>query len=571
MLLDAWHGRVLPELPEDQVLQTRARVIAAFVLVELLATGGFALLSPVLMGGWYAPFGVLGVCTSLLAASALRRGAFDTAGHLTLIGAAGAAYSGGLFTGGIHNPAFAWIFFVPLFAGLLLDATGATVWALITGIVAMGGLVAHIRGWLPARVYGPPSPFQPMLDVLGMTLVATAVVRLYQQTTAAAQRRLTVALSELQEEVTVRRRAEVEARQARASQEDFLASVSHEIRTPMNGIIGVSELLARSNLGARELAHVEALAKSAETLRRLLTDLLDLSKLRAGGFSFRSEAVDLHTLIRTQTQLLRGARDTLTVDSRVGDGVAQWVDGDEVRLSQMLGNLLANAGRFATSRVLLVVSVDGKGVEFSVEDDGPGIPEEERGRVVLAFQQVRDTEDGTGLGLSLVAGFAEALGGQLGFGESDELGGAAVRLWLPLNRCEPMAEFSAPTDEFEGSPRVLLVDDDPVNRLVIRGLLETLNVLVDEAESGEQALAKLRESACDLVLMDLQMPGLSGIETARFAIAEGFTAPIVCLTASSAARVEEDVFAAGMVGVVTKPVIRGSLADTLRRHLGAAE
>ncbi|MBW8813472.1 MAG: PAS domain-containing protein [Caulobacterales bacterium] len=343
----------------------------------------------------------------------------------------------------------------------------------------------------------------------------------------------------------------------------FLANMSHEIRTPMNGVMGVLHLLGAESLSDEGRALLREAMSCGQMLAELLNDVIDFSKIEAGRLELASEPVDPCALVRGVVRLLepqaraKGLQLVVEADERLG-----WVRSDPVRLRQALFNLVGNAVKFTEKGHVVVRcrQADPGVVRFEVEDTGVGIAADAQGRLFERFNQADASTTrkfgGSGLGLAITRKLAELMQGEVGFTSSE---GRGSTFWLEV-RAEAAEAQPVMSELGEGlleGVRVLVVEDNPTNRLIATKLLEHLGADVETAVDGYVGVEAAAQGGFDLILMDIQMPGIDGVEAARRIRALGGAAaatPIVALTANVLAHQRQSYLEAGMDGVVGKPI-----------------
>ncbi len=398
-----------------------------------------------------------------------------------------------------------------------------------------------------------------------------------------------------------RKRAELEtararelAEQASRAKSAFLANMSHEVRTPLNALMGLTRMLMDSPLNDEQKSWLALMDSSANALLALLNDILDLSRIEAGKLGIEQVRFELRPVLDEAVGPYAGQARAkpLSFDLEVDEAVPSWVRGDPGRLRQVLGNLLSNALKFTPKNGSIQVRVQRSGdvegvplLHFAVRDSGVGISRKQQATIFDAFTQADVSTSrrfgGSGLGLAICDRLARLMGGRIEL--QSELGqGSLFTLALPLP--DASADAGAPTSapaELEGIAQasaryagqvVLLAEDNPVNELMMRQMLLQLGFTVRVARGGAQAVSLWQQGGVDLVLMDVQMPGMSGLDATRtIRQAEARRrlprTPIVAVTASAMRGDRQMCLDAGMDGYTAKPVSPQALIREMDRVL----
>lgn len=381
--------------------------------------------------------------------------------------------------------------------------------------------------------------------------------------------------------------AKSEAEAANAAKSEFLANMSHEIRTPMSGLIGNAQLLRLTQLNAEQTGYLTNIETDAKNLMSLINDVLDISKIEAGKLELESAPFSLRSCVAQllKSQEARIAAKAIVLGHDIAADLPDSLFGDQLRLKQILYNLVGNSIKFTSQgeilvRVELLERHDDKALlRFSVSDTGIGIRSEALEKIFTPFTQadasVTRRFGGTGLGLSICSRLVQQMGGEITV-ESREGKGSTFFVTLPfLINSQPLPQQEPlPQDKtgpiWEGAPlRILLADDSETNCMMLSLLLSRFGHSVIPAGDGAEVLQQWQKGGFDVVLMDIQMPVMDGMETTRIIRAHemknGGHLPIIALTAHALKETREHMLGAGFDGYVSKPIDLKLLHEEMRR------
>jgi signal transduction histidine kinase/AmiR/NasT family two-component response regulator len=379
--------------------------------------------------------------------------------------------------------------------------------------------------------------------------------------------------------------AREKAETANRTKSEFLANMSHEIRTPLNGVVGVADLLALSDLPPREKEMVELVRSSGKSLERLLSDVLDLARVEAGQLTIEAAPFHVGELARAVAALSRLKADEtgLALECSVSPEAERWVSGDATRVRQIITNLVSNAVKFtARGKVSIHVTAPTPGrLRFEVADTGLGFDAAEKERLFRRFQQadgsITRRFGGSGLGLAISRQLAELMDGEFDCESTPNVGS---RFWFeapfaPAEAPGARTDLNASRENVADRPlRVLLADDHPTNQIVVRMMLDQFGIETVTVDNGAEALHAMEQDRFDVVLMDMQMPVMDGLQATREIRrreASGHPrTPVIMLSANALTEHQEASRAAGADLHLSKPITVADLSNALETVLATA-
>ncbi|MCR4999949.1 MAG: response regulator [Lachnospiraceae bacterium] len=382
----------------------------------------------------------------------------------------------------------------------------------------------------------------------------------------------------------------IQARKKNRETNDFLTLISHSIRTPLNGILGINAIIAHKNREDAVSGYVNQIDRAGESLLSNLDEILDFSKIEQNTIEIEEYDYDIARLICDCYQMMsaRAEQKKLTFDVENDPNLPRLIRGDEVRIRQIILNILSNAIKYTSEgRVLFRVTCDRMGekdvhLNIMVRDTGIGIDEKTLPHVFDAYKRIdvykiRNVE-GTGLGMAITKELVERMGGRI-MVSSEPGDGTVFRVRIPqkivdtypvgaidvsamVNNARKVSWFFAP------GVRALIVDDEPLNRRVLRGMMEPSGIWIEEADSGEDCLKMTRKESYDVILMDDRMPIMRGItcfDHIRNQI-DGLNhdTPVIMVTANAGSGVEDQYLRLGFAAYIAKPIREGELISKLR-------
>ena len=574
-----WNGGLDPESTEPDLLRER-RTISTSILV-LMPLGITVIVINMALGlpqdNPIIASGLLFVCSALYVQSkwnspkiAANMAVFGFWLILVLV----------MSTSGILGQTWLWLFGVPAMAALLGGLISGVFWSVACATTIWVFAVLHLNDRL---ILDDQVKVLDHAYVLGLATEGTLVlvllcvaVLIFRHGENKAEEKLKKTVVTLKTEVHHRGLAEEKARVSEQSKSAFLAAMSHELRTPLNGVIGAIRLLLDSDVEKEKLEYANVARESGEMLLELINNIMDLSSLESGSVRLENIAVDLRSLL-TKTMApfeFQAQNKNLDFQIEVDDATPEYVMGDPTRIRQVLINLVGNALKFTENgEIEISVDVIGEHLSIIVSDSGIGIPQEALGSLFEAYVQADSSTTrifgGSGLGLSIVKKLITNMKGSIKV-TSVPGEGSKFSILLPCVVGEFVPETLEEVIEDDIVPmKILVADDNAVNRMVLSRLLEKDDHSIVSVADGREAVDYVSCHKVDVVLMDIQMPVLDGIsatEEIRGLDGEKSSTPIIAITANTSSQEVDRMMAAGMNDYVSKPFRYEDLRDVLRPH-----
>lgn len=560
-------------------VRTKNRILGRTCLSFAAVLLTYLVIISVLMPG-LSPAKIVGLAATsifaVLSVAAWRHWNYPLTAHTFVVTAQLTAFLAATSNGGVTGYVTPFIIAAPLAAGYFLSVRASMIYGALAVASFVGLLLLEPTGIIRETPYSETAVKIASVILLSTTTVLTLVCVIG----------FSRAMHQMLEE----------SRQAERAKTTFLANMSHEIRTPMNGILGLLDLARSTKHGSASAEHVEIMHSSARTLVAVLDDILDISKLEQGAIEIVAMPTDVNALCRDVLSLFQAKVENTDVSLELDycEDLPHWIELDPTRVRQVLWNLVGNAVKFTeTGSVTLIIDRDpdtAHRLRFSVRDTGIGMTETARSQIFQRFMQadVSTTRryGGTGLGLSICRDLVALMQGDIGV-DSERGQGSTFWFTLPIDELAGAPRHDA-AKAFANEPevipasapaprtmcRVLVVDDQSINRTVATSLLRHLGHQTETAASGSDGVAMAREHAFDIILMDIHMPEMDGLAATAALLADAGAstgAPIIALTASAMEEDRQTYLAAGMSGLLGKPVQIADLDAMIREHSGGTE
>ena len=486
-----------------------------------------------------------------------------------------ASFNVSIYTnGGFYAIAATALVIIPALALLIGTRLIAVGWLVIVALTFLAYFFANQNGYeFPDMTTQSKRDFHALLGLLGLLFGIFAIVFNFSRINSLYAENIAQHILTLKAESEKRRLAEQAAQKASEAKSFFLANMTHEIRTPLNGIVGVVDLLNDTELHGQQLLYVQTLNEASHLLLEQVNDILDFSKIESGEFQIVIAPFSIRTCVAGLFSLfeLSAQHKGLDFKTNLTSSIPDMVESDEKCFRQVVSNLISNAIKYTPSGSINI-DLDYKdgNIIFSCRDTGMGISNEAKKNLFEPFTQDSNKENtniqGTGLGLSITKSICEIMGGKIEL-ESERHAGSEFKVTIPMSSVDDIQSI-AEEDHRLADIHVLIVEDNRVNQLVIKGLLKKLGCQYTVCGDGLIALESLMTNPLpDLVLSDLQMPNMDGYQLVKSIRAndELKNLHVVALTAAATAEEHKRTQEAGFNGFLTKPIEKSKLLEYLYR------
>lgn len=497
-------------------------------------------------------------------------------------------------SGGVYGGSVLWLEMGMVCNFLLLD--GISFYCMLTGEFILYSLCFFVSYYHKEWVIPLTSELQVYIEVWQNVFVAALIMGVLIKLQIALYKNQ-IHLNEQQNEqlLAMSKKALEEGQKAKEANEvknRFLANMSHEIRTPINSVLGMNEMILRECDDPKILEYARNIQHSNQALLYIINDLLDWSKIEAGKMEIVPADYDTEKMLANICNIIkiRIQNKGLEFIEEIDPNIPSILHGDDVRIQQVLMNLLTNAVKYTqVGQVIFRVSVtieeeNMAKLHFEVSDTGIGIKESDQERIFEAFERIEEKNnrniEGNGLGMAIIHQLLELMDARLEmksvYGEGSTF---SFDLMQPIVNAQPIGEHLQSTDtvkEYQVSfvapeAKILVVDDNELNRVVFKALLEQTNMQIDEAASGEEGLKLISQNAYDMIFLDHMMPGMDGMETFRRMKQEPLSfnmdTPVIMLTANAFAKSREMYLEAGFDAFLPKPIDSEQLESLIRKSL----
>lgn len=465
-------------------------------------------------------------------------------------------------------------------AFLLGSNENGTIWLLIFLVLIAVSVYfdAYFQRTFPIKVIGESSITFAIINIVSVCFVLFGLVVYFVKD----QKQTHVHLKEKREELE---RTNTSLNTASRAKSQFLANVSHEIRTPLNGIIGTSALLEDTKLDKEQTQLLNSLQHSGRILLGLISDVLDITQIEENKLILNTLPVNLQNEVTKVFRILqvqaKEKREDVMLHIKYDHSIPEYLECDALRLNQILINLMNNAikftheGSITLKATLLKTKKNVANIEFKVIDTGIGIPEEKQAHIFDEFYQVNQViREGSGLGLTITKNLVKIMGGDLDF-DSTPFKGTTFKFTVPLPITKPVTvkEEAEQVEDISKDMKILIAEDNPINMMIAKKVLSKMGFAeVSEAENGLLAVEKTRDHQFDLILMDINMPKMTGVEAAKEIFGYykdlGETPPVIgALTANAMKNEQQEYLDIGMSFVLSKPFMQEDLKEKINQFV----